>query len=101
MIKIIGYILISLGVLADLLGAFAMVRFRDTYTRLEAGVKCALFGTCAILFGVFVLSGASALGIKALLCALFVGCAAPVLMHAIARSGRTANAIEKEKQVNG
>ena len=62
-----------------------MYKRQDVYNRVQAATKCVTLGTCLILVGVFVEVGFSALGIKALFCALFVILTSPVGAHAIAR----------------
>ena len=81
----IAGILIVAGLLFDLLGAVGLVRLPDVYNRLQAATKCVTLGTCLILVGLLVRNGFDALGIKALLCALFVILTSPVGAHAIAR----------------
>ena len=81
----VGYILIVVGVVFDLLGCVGLVRLPDVYNRLQAATKCVTLGTAFLLFGVFFVYGFSALGIKALLCALFVLISSPTGAHALAR----------------
>ena len=77
--------LIVLGVLFDLFGAIGLVRLPDVYNRVQAATKCVTLGTCMILLGTFLWAGVGALGVKALICALFVLLTSPVGAHAIAR----------------
>ena len=86
----IAYIIIGIGLLFDLFGAIGLVRLPDVYNRVQAATKCVTLGTCLILVGVFVHAGISALGVKALLCALFVILTSPVGAHAIARGAHIA-----------
>ncbi len=81
----IGYIAITIGVLFDLLGCIGLVRLPDVYNRLQAATKCVTLGTAFLLFGVFILSGFNAMGIKALLCAAFVLITSPTGAHALAK----------------
>jgi multicomponent Na+:H+ antiporter subunit G len=81
----IGTILIVIGLLFDFFGCLGLIRFPDVYTRLQASAKCVTLGTCGILFGLFVVRGFSATGIKALLCLVFIILTAPVSAHALAR----------------
>ncbi|MCD6531217.1 Na+/H+ antiporter subunit G [bacterium] len=81
----VGYIFIVIGVAFDLLGCVGLVRLPDVYNRLQAATKCVTLGTAFLLFGVFFVYGFSALGIKALLCALFVLISSPTGAHALAR----------------
>jgi len=83
--EIIGHALIGIGLFFDLFGALGLVRLPDVYNRVQAATKCVTLGTCFILAGVLVYAGISALGVKALLCAIFVILSSPVGAHAIAR----------------
>ncbi|MCS7151432.1 MAG: monovalent cation/H(+) antiporter subunit G [Endomicrobia bacterium] len=84
--EIIGKIIISIGIIADFIGCIGLIRFPDVYTRLQASTKCVTLGTCGIFFGVFVHSGFTSLGIKALLIVIFVFLTSPVSSHALARA---------------
>ena len=81
----IGIALIVIGLLFDFFGCLGLIRFPDVYTRLQASAKCVTLGTCGILFGLFVVRGFSAAGVKALLCMIFIILTAPVSAHALAR----------------
>lgn len=81
----IGMAVIVTGLVFDLFGCLGLVRFPDVYNRIQASAKCITLGTCGILFGVFVCKGFTAIGLKALLCMLFVLLTAPVSAHALAR----------------
>ena len=85
MIETIGYVIIWLGIGFDFFGTLGLVRFPDLYNRLQASTKCVTLGTCGILFGLFLVNGFTAMGIKALLCSAFVLLTSPVAAHAIAR----------------
>jgi len=84
-ISIYTKVLVSVGLAFDLLGCIGLVRLPDVYNRAQASTKCVTLGTCLILVGVAVQFGASALGMKALLCMLFVLFTSPVGAHAIVR----------------
>ena len=81
----VAYIVIGIGLFFDLFGTVGLVRLPDVYNRIQAATKCVTLGTCFILIGVLIHSGITPLGIKALLCALFVILTSPVGAHAIAR----------------
>lgn len=81
----IGLVFIGVGVAFDLLGCIGLLRFPDVYNRLQAGTKCVTFGTCGILFGLFIIQGFTSLGIKALVGIPFVLLTSPVGAHALAR----------------
>jgi len=90
MSETIGYVLITVGVMFDVLGCIGLVRLPDVYNRLQAATKCVTLGTCMILLGVFVISGFTALGIKALICMFFILITNPVSAHALARGAHKA-----------
>lgn len=84
--EILGMVIIGVGVAFDVFGCLGLLRLPTVYNRLQAGTKCVTFGTCGILFGVFVYSGFfTGLGIKALVGIPFVLLTAPVGAHALAR----------------
>lgn len=85
MISVLGWISIVAGAGFTLLGCLGLVRFPDLYNRMQAATKCVTLGTCGIMLGVFLLSGFTSLGVKALVCALFVLVTMPVAAHALAR----------------
>jgi len=85
MISVLGWLSIIAGAGFTVLGCLGLVRFPDLYNRMQAATKCVTLGTCGIMLGVFLLSGFTSLGIKALVCALFVLVTMPVAAHALAR----------------
>ena len=88
--NIAGLILISIGLVFDLIGCLGLVRLPDVYNRLQASTKCVTFGTCCILFGTFLMIGFTAAGIKTLLCLIFLVLIAPVSAHALSRGAHSA-----------
>jgi multicomponent Na+:H+ antiporter subunit G len=93
------YILIALGVFFDLVGALGLIRLPDVYNRLQAATKCVTLGTIFILSGVIVWSGWNAMGVKALLAAVFVLWTSPTGSHALARGAHIAGVPLWEKSV--
>ncbi len=85
MISVIGYIIMLIGVIFDLFGCVGLIRFPDVYNRLQASTKCVTLGTFSIMFGIFLITGFNATGIKALLCGIFVLISSPVAAHALAK----------------
>lgn len=83
--ELIGMIIIGIGVAFDVFGCLGLLRLPDVYNRLQAATKCVTFGTCGILFGIFVMHGFSSLGVKALLGIPFLMLTSPVGAHALAR----------------
>ncbi len=95
----VAYVLIGIGVLFDLVGALGLLRLPDVYNRLQAATKCVTLGTCLILIGVLVYSGWNAMGIKALLCAVFVLWTSPTASHALAKGAHISGVPLWEKSV--
>lgn len=93
MIDVMGYILITVGVLFNLFGCIGLVRFPDVYNRLQASTKCVTLGTILLLLGVALISGWGALAAKALVCAVFILVTSPTAAHAIAK-GAYASGVE-------
>jgi multicomponent Na+:H+ antiporter subunit G len=85
MIEFFGLFFIILGITFDLFGCIGLIRFPDIYNRLQASTKCVTLGTCSILFGVFIKYGFSSIGIKALLCMVFIWLTMPVSAHALSK----------------
>jgi multicomponent Na+:H+ antiporter subunit G len=70
-------------VVFDILGAIGLVRFPDVYNRLQASTKCVTLGTFGIMVGIFLLKGFTPMGIKALICGVFLLFTSPVAAHAL------------------
>ena len=85
MTDIIGYILITIGILFDIFGCIGLVRFPDVYNRLQASTKCVTLGTILLLVGVALVSSSGAIGAKAIICAIFILITSPTAAHAIAK----------------
>jgi multicomponent Na+:H+ antiporter subunit G len=85
MSDIIGYILISIGILFNLFGCIGLVRFPDVYNRLQAATKCVTLGTILLLVGVAVISADGPMSAKAIVCAVFILITSPTAAHAIAK----------------
>jgi len=85
MTDIIGYILITVGILFDIFGCIGLVRFPDVYNRLQAATKCVTLGTILLLAGVALIDGLSATSAKAVICAVFILITSPTAAHAIAK----------------
>ena len=83
--EIIGIIFFGIGVVFNLFGCIGLVRLPDIYNRLQASTKCVTFGTIFILFGALIYCGFTSLGIKALLCLIFILLTSPTAAHAISR----------------
>ncbi|MBN2380426.1 Na+/H+ antiporter subunit G [candidate division WOR-3 bacterium] len=84
-LDIIGYIVIAVGVLFDLLGAIGLVRLPDVYNRLQSATKSVTLGTLGIMIGILIVEGFTSIGIKAIICGVFLLLTAPVSAHALSR----------------
>ncbi|MFC1501318.1 monovalent cation/H(+) antiporter subunit G [Elusimicrobiota bacterium] len=83
-----GYGFISLGVLFNLLSAITLIRYPDIYTRLLTSTKCITIGTTSIMFGIVIMNGFSAVGIKSLICLLVILLISPVESHVLLRAAK-------------
>lgn len=82
----IGLILITIGVLFDLLGCVGLVRLPDVYNRIQASTKCVVLGTTLSLLGAMVWLATAAVVIKGLLCIVFLLITSSTAAHALARA---------------
>jgi len=82
---IIAVILLSIGVLFNLLGCIGLIRLPDVYNRLQSATKCVTLGTCSILLGLLVLYGFNDIGLKALISIPLLFFSATVAAHALVR----------------
>ena len=85
MIDLIGYILITIGVLFDIFGCIGLVRFPDVYNRLQASTKCVTLGTVMLLVGIALVAASGPISAKAVICAVFILITSPTAAHAIAK----------------
>ena len=99
MTDIIGYILITIGILFDIFGCIGLVRFPDVYNRLQASTKCVTLGTILLLIGVAVISGFGSTSAKAIICAVFILITSPTAAHAIAKGAYASGVKLWEKSV--
>lgn len=81
----IALILISIGVLFNLLGCIGLLSLPDVYNRLLAATKCVTLGCCSILVGVLLHFGFSDAGIKALIAIPLLFFSSTVAAHALIR----------------
>jgi multicomponent Na+:H+ antiporter subunit G len=93
MTEIIGYILMTVGILFDVFGCVGLVRFPDVYNRLQAATKCVTLGTILLLVGAAIVSGNGRIVAKAFICAFFIILTSPTAAHAIAK-GSHASGVE-------
>jgi multicomponent Na+:H+ antiporter subunit G len=83
--EIVGSVFFGIGVAFNFFGCLGLLRLPDIYNRLQAATKCVTFGTIFILLGVLILSGFDSMGIKALLCLVFILLTSPTAAHAISK----------------
>ncbi len=97
----IGTVIIAVGITFDFFGCVGMVRFPDVYTRLQAATKCVTLGTCLILLGVVVSAGGAGveMGVKAIICGVFILVTSPTAAHALARGAYLSGVKLWEKSV--
>jgi multicomponent Na+:H+ antiporter subunit G len=81
----IGMAFIAIGLAFDFLGCLGIVRLPDVYNRLQAATKCVTLGTFSIMIGLFAIFGFTSVGIKALLCGLFLLLTSPTAAHALSK----------------
>ncbi len=99
MIDVIGYILITIGVLFDVFGCIGLVRFPDVYNRLQASTKCVTLGTILLLLGVALVGASGPISAKAIICAVFILITSPTAAHAIAKGAYASGVSLWEKSV--
>ena len=97
--EIIGYILVTVGILFNIFGCIGLVRFPDVYNRLQAATKCVTLGTFLLLVGVALACGSGAIAAKAIICAIFILITSPTAAHAIAKGSHAAGVELWEKSV--
>jgi len=85
-IDIITWILISAGVFFSLVGAIALIRFPDVYSRLHATTKLDTLGLGLLLSGLIVYDGFSIASAKLLFIIFFMFLTSPTAAHALARA---------------
>lgn len=88
--EVFGWLFVIVGLSFDFFGCLGLLRMPDVYNRLQAATKGVTLGTCSIMLGVFTLEGFTSLGVKALLCAVFLLLTSPVAAHALARGAHRA-----------
>jgi|GEM_PF-2563154 len=90
---LLGTGIIILGALFCLIGTVGLIRFNRIYERFDVVVKSFGFGIFLIMIGVFAGEGFTGMGMRSLLCALFIWLSLPVVIYALARA---THRIEKE-----
>lgn len=83
---IIAVVFIASGLVFNIIGCIGLIRLSDAYSRLQATTKSITLGTCSILLGVFIIKGFTAIGVKSVLCIVFLLFTAPAAAHALSRA---------------
>jgi multicomponent Na+:H+ antiporter subunit G len=83
--EIIAMVFFGVGIAFNFFGCLGLLRLPDIYNRLQAATKCVTFGTIFILIGVLIYVGINPLGIKAVLCLVFILITSPTAAHAISK----------------
>ena len=86
--------LILAGSLFSLLAAVGVVRLPDLLTRMHAASKAGVVGAGLILLSIAVVSGDSAIVLRAILGILFLALTTPVSAHLLARAALKAGEIQ-------
>jgi len=73
------------GILFCFFGCIGIVKLPDVHLRLQAGVKTVTFGIFLFLIGILIKEGFNSMGIRSLLCALFIWFITPVIGSALAK----------------
>lgn len=89
--KIIGYILICLGLLFMTIGTIGTYRFKSFYSRILAASKVDLVGEITVLLGLIVLNGFSQYSLKLLFIMILLILINPLVSHIIVRSAMMSN----------
>lgn len=84
--NILGLILITAGLLFNLIGCLGLIRLPDVCNRLQAATKCVTLGTCGILLGTFIIIGLGAAGLKCMLVLIFLLFTSPTASHALTKA---------------
>jgi multicomponent Na+:H+ antiporter subunit G len=91
-VRFLIYVLVGIGIAANGLGAFSLLRFPDVYTRLHGATKCTTFGSIFTTLGVIVYGFARGgpayltLAVHALIALVALLITNPTGSHAIARA---------------
>ncbi|MCK9265339.1 monovalent cation/H(+) antiporter subunit G [bacterium] len=90
MSEVIGQIFLVVGLCFTFFGCVGLVRMPDVYCRLQAATKCVTLGTGSVLIGALIITGFTGIGIKSLVCFIFLFLNSPTAAHALAKSAKAA-----------
>lgn len=82
-LKVVGYFLVSVGVIFLFLGALGIFRMPDIFSRLQAGTKATTLGALGVILGVGFLQPHWFW--KLLILSIFIAISNPISSHALAR----------------
>ena len=82
----VGALVIVAGGVFGLLAAIGVLRLPDLYTRMHAASKAGLVGSGLTFVGIAIVSGDSAIILRAVLGILFLALTTPVSAHLLARA---------------
>lgn len=94
--NVLIYVFLAIGTVFNGLGAIALLRFPDVYTRLHGATKCTTFGSIFSLLGVVVYGAVRggevgwSMVIRAFLALVFLLLTNPTGSHALARAAHRA-----------
>lgn len=98
MIKIIGDIVIIIGLVFMAFGVFGIFRFNDYFSRVLVGGKIDTVGFITVLIGLILKSGLNFFSLKIVIIITFFIITNPIATHAITRSAYlTGYRIKKER----
>lgn len=98
MIKIIGDIVIIIGLVFMAFGVFGIFRFNDYFSRVLVGGKIDTVGFITVLIGLVLKSGLNFFSLKIVIIITFFIITNPIATHAITRSAYlTGYRIKKER----
>jgi multicomponent Na+:H+ antiporter subunit G len=83
---IIGNIVIIIGIICMLIGAYGLFKFRDFYPRLLIATKIDTVGLMTLLFGICILHGFSFFSLKVIFIILVILILNPFVAHLIAQA---------------
>ncbi len=86
MMVMLGYILISAGLLFSAIGIYSILFYRDFYARVVITSKVDTMGMITVIFGVMLVSGSWAVTLKLLLLLVFELMTGPLATTGIAHS---------------
>ena len=83
---IIGNVVVIIGILCMLIGAYGLFKFRDFYPRLLIATKIDTVGLMTLLFGICIINGFSFFSLKVLFIILIILILNPLTAHLIAQA---------------